>query len=115
MFTLATDHNNDLFLTEAGNIAFKRDILAVMQDCETAVKAQRGEMLFAADQGIPTREVVWNNTNIPKFRAAVISAILAVDGVQDITEFEAEVTGDVLRYRAVIKTIYGIGSINGGL
>lgn len=111
--TLATDLNNDLYLTN-GNITVVRDLQAVLQDCEHAAKTLLGEVVLNTNIGIPYFETVWSGViNLQQFEAALRSAFLAQDGVVEVVSILSEKVGDTLQYTAVIRTIYGGGSISG--
>jgi hypothetical protein len=114
--TFSVDDSNDLFIGRDGNLAIAVAIEAVLQNCAHAVKTRLGEMIFNTDQGIPFFETVWNGIpNIPQFEAAARQAILQVSGVVEIRLFNVVIIEGNLTYTAVIKTIYGEGTIDGGL
>lgn len=113
MRSFAVDANNDLFLDASGNLAFVTGVNAVGQNCQTAVKAQRGEMILAMNKGMPTRATAWDQYNPSQFEAAVRSIILSVDGVLSITAFAMVKQDNDLKYVASIHTIYGPTQING--
>ncbi len=113
--SLAGNNKNDLYLDSSGNIAIVRDLQAVLQDCENIMKAQRGEMIFQIDQGVPTLATVWNKLNIGQFTAAAITQIMRVAGVVKVVSFTANQDGENLNYVATIQTIYGTKDIAGDL
>ena len=121
--TFGVNANNDLYLDNQGNIAIVRNIEATLEACAHACKAILGEMVLATDQGIPYFQVVWVGTpNIPAFTNAIRQAILQVEGVVEIVSLivsraTAPANGrnsqNTLAYSAIIRTVYGTGSING--
>jgi len=114
MQMLAVNTDNDLYLDATGSLARSTELAACMQACAHAAKAQMGEMIYAADQGIPNFDVVWNGApNLLQFEAAMRSALLAVTGVLEITAFSSAVSGGKLTYSATISTQYGDGALNG--
>lgn len=113
--TFAVNSNNDLYLDRNGNLAIVRDLQAVLQDCEHAAKAQLGEMIFAADEGIPNFQTIWNggNPNIAQFEAALRQNVGAVVGVTSIRNIDILIQNNTLTYTMTIVTIYGAGVISG--
>lgn len=111
---LAVDENNDLYIGSDGSLAMSVDLLAVMQACAQAAKTQRGEMIYAVDEGLPNFATTWNGSpQRIQFEAFMRQALSAVVDVVEVTELTSEVVDNVLRYRATIKTIYGTGAVNG--
>lgn len=106
--SLAVDSNNDLFLNEAGNLAFSAGIDAVKQNCEHAMKTLLAECVLDLPRGIPYFQQVWSGRpNLEQFDFAAVSALLAVDGVTQINSFESTLNGDALEYQATIQTTFG--------
>jgi hypothetical protein len=114
MTSLAVNANNDLYLDTTGNIATVDGIYAVLQQCEHAVKAMLGEMIYAVNRGMPTMETVWLSQDLPRWEAAAYVAIQRVPGVKEVLSVVTEIQGDSLVYNAVIRTIYGEGAITNG-
>lgn len=111
---LAVDSNNDLFIGPDGSLALRSGLLAVLQACEHAAKTQLGEMVYAVDQGLPNFATIWNGSpQRAQFEAYLRRALLAVPDVVEVAELSTEAAANVLSYRATIKTVYGIGGING--
>lgn len=112
--SLAVDENNDLYTGADGSLATCIALQAVLQNCEHAVKTQLGEMIYAVDAGVPNFTTVWNGSpNKTQFEAFLRRTILAVQDVTEIQELSSAASNHVMSYRAVIKTIYGLGAING--
>jgi hypothetical protein len=105
--SLATNQRNDLFINADGSLALARDIEAVKQDCQHAMQAQLGEMVFALDRGMPTRDLVWHDTNLVQFEAYARQTLRAVGGVVDVTAFEVAIEDNALRYSVTIQTVFG--------
>lgn len=113
MRSFATDDKNDLFLN-GRNLAIVSDLQAVLTVAKHAAQAILGEMMFAKNQGMPYFETVWvGNPTASAFEAAFRQRVARIAGVQEVASLETEQTGDVMRYRAVIVTIYGVGEVNG--
>lgn len=107
MRTLAVNDSIDIYLTDAGSLALATGLDAVRMSCEEAVRAIRGEMLYAADEGLPVFETVFLQTLLPQFEAAARAAIRAVPEVVAVDSFAASVAGDVLSYTASIRSTFG--------
>jgi len=117
MRTFQTNANNDLFIAPNGNLSIivdaQGDPQAIAQCCKTAVQAQLGEMLYAADQGVPMMATAFNAYLPAQFEAAARSAIMSVQGVLRVTGFTVQRVGEAFTYSATIQTIYGQGTVNG--
>lgn len=112
--TFSVNSSNDLFLGIDGNISISYNIQAVLENCAHVVKVRLGEVALNTDQGIPYFEVVWNGVpNLIQFESAVRDALLQVEGVVEVVSFRTSIVDDALTYLAVIRTIYGEGTING--
>lgn len=112
--TLAVDTNNDIFVGGDGNLSIAVGIDAVMFACQQAVQTMLGEMVFAVDEGMPNFDAVWNGSpNVIQFEAYLRRTILAVPDVTNVDSVTIDATGEALVYAAVIRTIYGVGAING--
>lgn len=123
--TLSSNVNNDIlnvsptdiYLDAEGNISISYDKEAVLEACAQAARTLLGEMIFDTETGIPFFQTVWvGKPNIQQYTAALRSAFLAVAGgnvVTDVTSLITSQNEDILYYSAVIKTIYGIGTITG--
>lgn len=111
--TLETDADNDLVLDRSGSLSILTDLAAIAANCRTAVQAQLGEMMFAADKGMPTFATAWNAYNPAQFEAAARVILAGVPGVLSVDGFTVARVGEVLRYTATIRTVYGGTVING--
>lgn len=112
--TIATDNKNDIYVLNNGNLATTYSLPATQQNCETAVKAQLGEMIYAIDQGMPNFQTVWNGApNVAQFESYLRKTILAVENVLEITELTITSQGGILSYQATILTTFGSGILNG--
>jgi hypothetical protein len=105
--TIAEDENRDLYLGADGNIAFLTAAPCVAQLTKSRVESQRGEMMYAADQGMPTRATAWDTFNPKQFEAAARSIITATPDVTGIESFTMQKQDNDLSYQATINTIYG--------
>lgn len=110
--TFATNSNNDIYLDAGNNLAIATGLAAVMEACRTASLAQLGEEVLFTENGIPTFQTIWVGTpNYALFTAYLQKTLLQVDGVQEIVMLDLKTIGDVLSYRATIKTVFGTGEL----
>lgn len=110
---LAVNSNNDLYLDEQGNIAVNEDLMAVMQACEHAAKAQFREMVLNYDQGIANFQTIWRDAaNVLQYEAYLRRALSSVQGVIEIKDLDIVVRENTVFYSATIKTIYGEAALN---
>lgn len=115
--TFAVDENNDIFLDENGNVAMLVGMPAVLQLCDHAAKTILGEMVLAVNEGVPYFQTVWKDgePNIAAFEAALRKTLIAVEGVENVSQLQISITSDILTYVAVIVNIYGTGNLNGNI
>lgn len=112
--TFGTDANNDLFLNVQNNISVLSDLAAIIAACETATKAQLGEMILTTTQGIPNFETVWVGApNYSLYTNYLRETLIAVDGVQEVVSLQLMTLNNNLSYTATIRTAFGTGTING--
>ncbi|WP_058909742.1 hypothetical protein [Entomohabitans teleogrylli] len=104
----------NLYLDVAGNLATKTGLSACLQNCETAMLAQRNEMIYAMDRGLPNRETLWDYYRPAQFQAAAISTIENVSGVLRVESFSVDRSENEFSYTAVIVTEWGTGAISNG-
>lgn len=103
---------NDIYRARDGNLAVATGLDAVAALCKNAMQAQRGEMVLAADQGMPTFDTAWNVYNPVQFEAAARVTLQAVTDVLSVENFSLVRQGEVLSYTATIRTIYGETVLN---
>lgn len=112
MKILGENANRDLYKGADSSLQLLEGFPAVLQACESAVEAQRGEMQYASGRGVPTKETIWSGApNLQRFRFFAIEALQSVDGVIGVEQFNSEVVDGSLRYQAVIDTEFGTGTI----
>jgi hypothetical protein len=112
--TFSANDDNDIFIGGDGNLAIASGLEATLLACESATKAQLGEMILATGLGIPNFQAIWVGVpNYAIYRSYLVRTILSVDGVQSIESLELTPQDDTLQYTIVIKTIFGTGQING--
>jgi len=113
MTTLATDANNDIFLTNKG-FTLIEDAESIANVCERRLKTQRGELQFDLSRGVPWFETIFaSQRNSVSWAASMKKTIKAVSGVTGISSFEFEVKENVVEYIARINTIYGEAVVSG--
>jgi hypothetical protein len=107
-----------MFLDGNGNIAFFTDAapnnaIATGQLCKSRIEAQRGEMKYAADSGMPTAQTAFNTFNPKQFEAAARAIITNTPNVTGVESFSMYSNANVLNYSTVIDTVYGQTTITG--
>ena len=112
----AVNENNDIYIGQDSNLAIVNGIEATEQACQHAAQAQLGEMVLAITQGMPTFQTIWNGTpNINQYEAVLRSTLLSVSGVNEVVSIVFNQTVDEISYTAVIRTIYGLGTVTGSI
>lgn len=114
----AENANRDPYIDPStGDLAMLTDTIgnpvATAQICKSRIEAQRGEMKYAADQGMPTMATAFESFNPHQFEAAARTIILATPNVKSISSFSMYRDGNALYYSTVIETTYGTATING--
>jgi hypothetical protein len=116
MRVFTEDENNDIFLGPDNKLSISEDLLATLQACKAAVEIQKGEAIYAQENGMPNNVIVWSGTpNLAQFGFYSRKQISKVAEVEQVESFVAAQVGDVVEYQATIKTIYGVGDINGSV
>ena len=89
---------------------------AVIQACEHAVKAQLGEMIYAADRGTNTFASVWDGSpNLLSFEASARDQLERVPNVISVDRFTASLQENTLTYQATIRTSFGESALQSDL
>jgi hypothetical protein len=110
----AEDENNDPYIDpDTGDQAVLTGAAAVGQVCKSRIQAQRGEMKYAADQGMPTFSTAFNTFNPQQFEAAARTIILGTPYIIGIQSFSMYTNANTLYYTAVIQTQYGQTTVTG--
>jgi hypothetical protein len=114
LMVFAENENRDPYIDpETGDQAVLFGAPAVAQLCKSRVEAQRNEMKYAADQGMPTFQTAFNTFNPQQFEAAARTIILATTDVTGIESFSMYQDGNTLYYTAVITSVYDQVTITG--
>lgn len=98
---------NDFTLDDSGRLAIATGARAVASDARSAMQAQRGEMILAMAEGMPTLEVAWSGYRPGQFEAAARAVLLRVPGVRSVERLSVSREGEALRYDADISTDFG--------
>jgi len=116
MTTFAVNEKNDIYLGNDGNMVItETSIEATLQVCEHYAKAQRGEMVYQIQEGVPYSQTAFDDLNINQFRGQLGQQLLRVMDVVEIESLEVTQNSEVLEYTALIQTVFGEGELNGGL
>lgn len=113
--TFVATVSNDFALDDRGFLAVRSGAEAVASDARSAIQAQRGEMVLAVAEGMPTAETAWNGYRPGQFEAAARRVLLGVPGVRAVEDLTAERDGEVLRYHATLISEFGPVAISGSL
>ena len=112
----AVNANRDIFATPNGRLALRTDLDAVVQYAEHAVRAQLGEMIYAADRGVDYLNTVFASPpNLLQFEAQVRTALLRLPQVTSVTNFNITVANNTASYTITIETLFGTGVLNGNV
>lgn len=112
--TLSVNASNDIFIDDIGNLATSLKQQTVLEACEQAMQALRGEMFYASTRGMPHFEVSFSGSpNVVQFEAAGRVELNAVSGVTAVDDFEAVVVNNIMQYSATIETAFGTSTITG--
>lgn len=96
---------NDLYLGPDGNIVVFSGIEAIVQACKTACQTQLGECVLQQGQGLPNFQLIWVGTpDYALWQSYLENTILAVDGVNSVSEIQLSVSNNTLNYSALIVT-----------
>ena len=112
--SLQTNLSNDIFLDGFGNISLCTGQQAVLQDCEHAVKALSGEMIFQQDEGMPYFQEIWGNgsPNLSQFQSALKKTLLNVPNVVKVFNITVNNLDNTLNYSCDIESTYGLLYLN---
>lgn len=111
---IGVNTNNDIFLDSIGNLNMVVDLTETMQAAQQAAQAQRGEMQYHLDRGVPSMQVVWSGRpSAAQLRAAIRAELLLVTDVTGVPALNVAFEGDAAVYTADITTTFGPGVING--
>ncbi|MEG0966710.1 MAG: hypothetical protein RSG92_15180 [Pseudomonas sp.] len=111
--TFAQTLDNDFVLTPQGLVSVVTGDAAVSADARSAVQAQRGEMVLAMAEGMPTMAVAFNGWRPGQFEAAARQVMLKVPGVRSVPRLDVSRDGEALRYDATIQSDAGTVIVNG--
>jgi aspartate/tyrosine/aromatic aminotransferase len=112
--TIARNKNNDLYLDSHGNIAMVSGRDAYAQIINAKMKTSRGEMQLNIDKGIPYFQTVFADPNLANiWESEILKMLLSLPFVIDVVSFDYEVSNNMIKYKAEIKTDEGIIISNG--
>jgi hypothetical protein len=113
--TFAENANNDLTRDSNGNIALLSGVAAIEQLCVDIMETQLGEMPLATTMGVPTKATIWDYWKPDQFEVVARAALLSVEGVTGVTQFNLTRSQGVATYIATVTTIYDPITFNGTL
>lgn len=116
MKILGENANRDLFMGPNNQLVLRTGLFATLQACTSAIEAQRGEMQYDINRGIPTHATLWSGVpNQQLFQFYCQEALKAVSGVVVVTRFNTDIFENTLEYEAEIVTDFGTGAIGNTL
>jgi hypothetical protein len=104
--SISTNGNNDIYLGANGNLVVATGVTAVQQDCEHALKAQLGEMIYNPRGGMPTFYDVWQSQNFIRWNAVARATLANISGVFKVVSLSISVNDGTFSYVAQIQTTY---------
>ena len=111
---IGVNADNDIFLNELGNLVMVSDVIATMQAAQQAAQAQRGEMQYHLNRGVPTKELVWSGApSAAQLRAAIRTELMLTTDVTGVPALNVQLVGENAEYTAQITTVYGPGVATG--
>jgi hypothetical protein len=114
MSTIFRIDSNNGFRLDGGMISRASGIEAVAINCQHEVQTILGEDPFRKEKGMPNFRTVWNGTpDILQFEFFLRKTLLAVQGVDRVSNFKAEVVENILTYSINIETSFGSEIISG--
>lgn len=113
MKTLAINENNDIFLDASGSLAFSQGKQARADIATNKTRTLYGEVPLSAQSGIPFFDVVFHKFDPKLFEQFLRQTLMEVPGAEKVTQYEYNISGGVLTYRAVLNTQDGEVTVNG--
>ena len=107
MKILSANTNNDIHAA-GGHLVIATGLAAISQHCQQAVKAQKGEMVYAAHRGTNTMDTIFSGSpNLRLFEASVRQQIGNIDGVVGVDGLDVIRQNNTLSYKITINTTIG--------
>lgn len=114
MITLELDQDNDLQLNATGTFTMLGGVQAVAQTTRNYAATRRAEMIHEMDLGIPFGLTAFDRApNLAQFDAALRRRLLEAPEVVRVVSVDVRVSGDILKYSAIIDTTDGAIQIDG--
>ena len=111
MKTIATDKNNDIFLS-GGKLALSEGKDAISNICLNRIRTLKGEHQYNTQDGIAYFDILFGfYPNIDLFKYYIQREILAVNGVNSIKSLTTDISNSTLTYQAEIETNEGVVKI----
>jgi hypothetical protein len=111
MSTFLAGKNNDL-IVQGGQIRLESGLDAALQLSRHYAQTLAGEMIHAMPDGVRMFDTAFNRPGLALFANEIRRRIMQVPDVISVESFDARLTGDTLYYTAVVRTIYGSGSVS---
>lgn len=111
-FAITAD-TRDMYKDGGKNLVMVSGVDAIAQNCSTAMRAQKGEMQYNMQGGMPMMATAFNQYDPIAFEAAARKVLRGVDGVTGIAAFNVTRSTNTLNYTATVNTIFGSVQISG--
>lgn len=111
---IAVNSDNDIYIDSVGDLVITGGLEACMQGAQQAAQAQRGEMQYHLNRGVPNMRVVWSgHPSAAQLRAAIRAEILLATDVTGVPALNVALRGEAAEYAAQVTSNFGTGTING--
>lgn len=111
-----TGHVYDIYLTDAGDFAFRSDREAYGNIIADAIRTLEGELQLNVEGGIPYQRTIWKSVSeLNIWEIYVRDAVNALSFVSGIDDFIVNVDGSHLDYTLVVSTDAGAVEVSGGI
>ena len=107
-------NENNGFLVIGGQLNIVTGLQAVIINCQHVAQTIKFENPFNIDEGLPNFETVWDgNPNILQYELFLSRALIQVKDVDKLSDFNADISDNVLNYSIKIHTPFGVDTLSG--
>lgn len=111
---IGVNDGNDIYIDGVGNLVMVNDLICCEQAAQQAAQAQRSEMQYHLNRGVPSMQVVWSgHPSAAQLRAAIRAELLLTTDVTGVPSLVVALEGEDAVYTADITTTFGPGVVNG--
>lgn len=114
MITIATNDENDIYISTTGDLTTLTDINAMANVSRNVVLTTLGEPEYNQQNGIPYFETIFTDTpKIDLLQAAQIAVLENLDNVTRVSNYEYNQTNGTYSYSLIEHTTFGDIKLNG--